>query len=323
MRQLPTFQVFVQKIYESQQTPFQTIILMGLPGSGKSTKAQEIQLQNPDREFVIYDDSESLGALENLGSENQIISDTILTLDPPEGGLDEFKELANQIGVDLKVLYFENDPQRAKINIRSRWESGKAQSHQSLKLLNDVDFISKRYKIPPGTKTIPVYKPGEINEKHGFWENLEFFDKIDVLIEGNDISMIPLTKEQKQEYIQELAKHVTYPDIYEKDPELWQEMVNYGNQIEWTSSSDLPYNLPQLNRMTKDVTRTVWGTSQGDFNKFFGIVTGLDEDHYKEYTDLKNAEVSSYIRRFQKPEEIAIIMKTLYDGGFIFKWISV
>lgn len=159
MRHLHSFQLFVQKIYESQRAPFQTIILMGLPGSGKSTKAQELQLQNPDKKYVVYDDSESLEALENLGSENQIISDAILTLDPPEGGLEDFRELADHLGVDLQVLYFDNDPKSAKMNVMSRWESGEAQSHQSPKLLNDIDFISRRYKIPPGTKTIPVYKP--------------------------------------------------------------------------------------------------------------------------------------------------------------------
>jgi len=132
---------------------------MGLPGSGKTSKAQEIKSRNPGKKFVVYDDFESQKALNKMGKENQIISDTMLTLDPPEGGLDDFREIADYKGVDLNVLYFENDPEAAQKNIVRRWESGKAQKHQSPKLIDNVYWMSKRYRIPPGANKIPIYKP--------------------------------------------------------------------------------------------------------------------------------------------------------------------
>ena len=158
MQHLHTFRSFIS-LFETRSTARpQTIILMGLPGSGKSTKAAEIKQSNPGKNYVVYDDSESLEALERVGKENQIISDAILTLDPPEGGLEDFEEMAAITGTDLQVMYFENDPKTARENVMRRWQSGQAQSHQTPELAKKIQWMSGRYKIPLGTKTIPVYR---------------------------------------------------------------------------------------------------------------------------------------------------------------------
>lgn len=157
MRHLHFFRSFLGNINENQKTTYETIIIMGLPGSGKSTLAREIQSRSPEKKFVIYDDFESQNALPKIGRENQIISDTMLTLDLPEEGLDDFNEVAEFKGSKLEVIYFENDPEAAQKNIIARWKSGQAQKHQKPEIL-DLFWISKRYKIPSGIKTIPVFK---------------------------------------------------------------------------------------------------------------------------------------------------------------------
>jgi hypothetical protein len=158
MRHLHTFQLFIQDLYEARKpVPYESIIIMGLPGSGKSSLAKEIQSRSPEKRFVIYDDFESQKALPKMGSENQIISDTMLTLDPPEGGLEDFEEVAEFKGSKLQIIYFENDPESAQKNITTRWQSGQAQKHQRPGMLNPF-WMSKRYKVPPGAKTIPVFR---------------------------------------------------------------------------------------------------------------------------------------------------------------------
>lgn len=161
MIHLHKFSHFVQAIYEARtsQSRTKTIVIVGLPGSGKTMKAKEIMKLNPGRSWKIYDDFESEKALPKIGRENQIISDGLLTLNPPEDGIDEFREVADIMDSDFEVIYFENDPESAKANILRRWESGKGDRHQRPeRLLADLDYIAKRYQIPPGAKTIPVYK---------------------------------------------------------------------------------------------------------------------------------------------------------------------
>jgi len=157
MRHLQHFRSFLDQLNENQQVSYESIIIMGLPGSGKSSLAKEIKSKAPEKNFVIYDDFESENALSQIGKENQIISDTMLTLNPPEGGLEDFEEVAEFKGVKLRVIYFENDPEAAQKNITARWESGQAQKHQRPGILNPF-WMSKRYKIPSGVKTIPVFK---------------------------------------------------------------------------------------------------------------------------------------------------------------------
>lgn len=122
-------------------------------------KVEEIVAGKPGQRWVIYDDFESDKALPMVGRENQIISDGVLTLNPPEDGIEEFEEVAKMRGADFRVIYFENDPKAAKANILKRWESGKGDRHQRPeRLLADLDYISRRYQIPSGAETIPVYK---------------------------------------------------------------------------------------------------------------------------------------------------------------------
>ena len=142
------------KLFEEYSGKNKTIVILGLPGSGKSYLAKKIQRDNPEMNYYIYDDFESRKALANTGKENQIISDGMLMM----MGADSTFEKVRDSGAELEIIYFENDPDKAYSNTEKRKNSGESLDHQKRISYNEIMNLSNSYsrKIPSGTKTIPI-----------------------------------------------------------------------------------------------------------------------------------------------------------------------
>lgn len=136
---------------------------------------------------------------------------------------------------------------------------------------------------------------------------------------------IELSNETKEKYLQTLGKHVTYPEIYEKDSDMWQILVNGdgGEKIEYTSP-EFEYTLKELNQMKKNVETKVWGTPQAAFDSFVGCQLNPGECNYdEEWGDVSSTPIPELMSFFNKSKEICHIMKALHDGYEIFNWVKI
>lgn len=148
------------KLFENFEEKKKTILILGLPGSGKSSLAKKIQRENPDKRYIIYDDFRSDSSLEGAGNENQIISDGMLM----HTGADGFIKRLRERGIELEIIYFENDPQKAHFNVERRKSEGKQQKYIS-KI--EIDHMSRTYgdMIRPETQTVPIWTDEFSNKK--------------------------------------------------------------------------------------------------------------------------------------------------------------
>jgi ABC-type dipeptide/oligopeptide/nickel transport system ATPase component len=138
-----------------------TIVIFGLPGSGKSHLAQKIMSENPEAQYVIYDDFGYRKALDKMGTENQIVSDGMLMIGGTSYNRTKFEEKALATGTDLEFIYFENDPKASIENIEARKSSDSVLSHQKHMSPRDIHAYSSGYEIPSGTSTIRVWKSSQ------------------------------------------------------------------------------------------------------------------------------------------------------------------
>ena len=130
----------------------------GLPGSGKSSVAIEKQRQLPDKNFIILDDIGNPEDVENLLSEGENI---ILT----SPYFENYSFTKNFVTLKEKMklytnyfvlhLWFENDTEACIDNLKSRT----GHKIDSKYIIPEMEDFSKKYKIPPGARKIPVYRP--------------------------------------------------------------------------------------------------------------------------------------------------------------------
>ena len=138
----------------------EVILILGLPGSGKTTLADKIA-EGSDRDYTRYDDFDYYKAIKKMGEEDMIVSDTNL-LYPTN--LAHFKKSCKEKNVKLKIFYFENDIDQCIKNVENRWNkmSDKERRHnfhqQPTNLVWHINDFSKKYEIPSGAYPIPVYK---------------------------------------------------------------------------------------------------------------------------------------------------------------------
>ena len=152
------------RLYEDTPPQKTTLVIFGLPGSGKSKLAEEIQREEPEMQWQHYDDYQLRKAKDTMGKENQIISDGMVMLNP-DPTREQLTQEAEQKGALIRFIYFENSPEQCKANIRKRAEDPHAKPHQkdnqAEKFLKQVDGLSSHYRIPKGEEPMKVWNPNK------------------------------------------------------------------------------------------------------------------------------------------------------------------
>lgn len=130
-------------------------IIVGLPGSGKTTLANAWLAQNPNA--VLLDDlsRDFMGGVEKF---NEAKTRTVIITDPRMCGVpeDKIKEVINKHFIDdsdfrvFNFYYFANDPEACIINSRRSPKPGGTE--------NFIRHWTKSYTIPEGAVVFPVYK---------------------------------------------------------------------------------------------------------------------------------------------------------------------
>ena len=132
------------------------IILVGLPGSGKSRMAKQINIDNGNK-YKVIDDPKSLeNDIKPFINKDLIITDPALCFESNREKAEEFfKEFAPDAKIDW--IYFENNPEQCLINADIRNRTLRI----SMKPTRNVDSFIKNlhqfYTIPEGTNVVSVW----------------------------------------------------------------------------------------------------------------------------------------------------------------------
>jgi hypothetical protein len=133
------------------------IWIHGLPGSGKSHLIREL-VEASDLQWRVFDDTSSV---ENLLSalqagENVILASPYFEDYIPIGlGKRIRSHLADLDPVTLREVWFSNDPEQCIENVLSR----KGHTIDAGSIVPEIFSFSKRYTIPDGVDTVPVWRP--------------------------------------------------------------------------------------------------------------------------------------------------------------------
>lgn len=132
---------------------------------------------------------------------------------------------------------------------------------------------------------------------------------------------IPLAKEKRENYMKELAKHVTFPEAYQEDPDAWCVFVVERIPIR---GDQLPPQFTKENqaKMEKYLQDEVDGTPQMDYDGFFAYAAGLGGLE-EQWDELKGEPVEHYMEFYEQPEEIARMMKTVRDDVEFVEWVPI
>jgi predicted kinase len=147
------------KLFENFK--FKVIVIIGLPGSGKTMLTNILKKDIPD--CIVYDDFEIYEAMKDIGKSNMIISDGGI-IEKPNTFLRKIKDLCEERNCVMEEIYFENDPKSCEINIRKRCkkmsdsEKRKEPHKNPIILIPQMEWYSSKYKIPENRKVIPVFK---------------------------------------------------------------------------------------------------------------------------------------------------------------------
>jgi hypothetical protein len=132
------------------------IILVGLPGSGKSRMAKQINLDNNNK-YKVIDDPKSLEKdIKPFINQDLIITDPALCFEANrEKAKQFFKEFAPNSKIDW--IYFENNPEQCLINADIRNRTLRI----SMKPIRNVDSFIRNlhqfYTIPEGANVVSVW----------------------------------------------------------------------------------------------------------------------------------------------------------------------
>ena len=140
------------KVEESISNKSKFVWIHGLPGSGKTTLANEI---NKDGNYVILDDIMDISKVKKeLEEGNDIILVSPYFDNYMSFSLDvKLKEVLNDFDYDVEEIWFENDPEKCIDNLRSRSEH----NIKSSLIIPEVNIFSLKYKIPSGVEQIEVW----------------------------------------------------------------------------------------------------------------------------------------------------------------------
>lgn len=140
------------KVEESISNKSKFVWIHGLPGSGKTTLANEI---NKDGNYVILDDIMDISKVKKeLEEGNDIILVSPYFDNYMSFSLDvKLKEVLNDFDYDVEEIWFENDPEKCIDNLRSRSEH----NIKSSLIIPEVNIFSLKYKIPSDVEQIEVW----------------------------------------------------------------------------------------------------------------------------------------------------------------------
>lgn len=133
------------------------ILLIGLPGAGKTTLGKQLLLNYSDKEALFIDDISKVtnSAIEYLSKINNniktiIISDVFFC---DKKVLDSAILIINEVFPNCKInkLYFENNKDKCIKNIYLRKEKGDIRKVENL-----IDILSKKYIIDENIKEIKI-----------------------------------------------------------------------------------------------------------------------------------------------------------------------
>lgn len=140
------------KVEESVSNKSKFVWIHGLPGSGKTTLANDI---NKDGNFVILDDIMDVSKIKKeLEEGNDIILVSPYFDNYMRFSLDvKLKEVLNDFDYDVEEIWFKNDPEKCIDNLRSRSEH----NIKSSLIIPEVNIFSSKYKIPSDVVPIEVW----------------------------------------------------------------------------------------------------------------------------------------------------------------------
>lgn len=136
--------------------PKNFIWIHGLPGSGKTTLANKIINDNPDKRFVLLDDvGSTTEIIQQIDKGSNIILSSPYFDNYMNTGLDrKIKNYLSKTDYSVEELWFENNPDQCIENIKAR--TGHRINVASL--LPEVIIFSNNYNIPSDVKQIPVFQ---------------------------------------------------------------------------------------------------------------------------------------------------------------------
>ena len=140
------------KVEESISNKSKFVWIHGLPGSGKTTLANDI---NKGGNYVILDDIMDVSKVKKELEEGNDIILVSPYFDNYMGfSLDvKLKEVLNDFDYDVEEIWFKNDPEKCIDNLRSRSEH----NIKSSLIIPEVNIFSLKYKIPSDVEQIEVW----------------------------------------------------------------------------------------------------------------------------------------------------------------------
>jgi Ni2+-binding GTPase involved in maturation of urease and hydrogenase len=122
------------------------LFIVGLPGSGKTHLAQQINRDNGDKYLIIDDPKDFDSQILPYLDKDLIITDPYLCYEKNRNlAVEKIKKINPEVKIDW--IYFENDPGACLINASGR----------DKKVDNFIKLLTKSYTIPSGSNVVRVY----------------------------------------------------------------------------------------------------------------------------------------------------------------------
>lgn len=121
-------------------------LIIGLPGSGKTTLAKTLLANSEVKDSILIDDPKHFSEIANaVRAKYLIIVDPHLCISLNYLTAEMMLE---SLGFSVERIFFENNPKQCLINAEKRGTKN---------VKADIDYFSKRYFIPSSANVIPVY----------------------------------------------------------------------------------------------------------------------------------------------------------------------